>query len=276
MKKILLTCLFAFAVLGSTALADSEAGVEFNSMEVEFDRSAIISQNRVLVPMRKIFELLGAEVSWDDATRTAVSTRFGKTVTVTVGKAQMYVDGEEKELDVAARIVDNRTLIPLRAVSEAYECNVLWDESERCAKIYTFEFLGAQKEAYEGALGLGFEYFADTALSEKDGAVSITSGACSMTVTAEADSSIAVDGRYAEYILKGLKSFGGIEIKQVKQLPDKNAVYISCYNNGNSIYYLYANSGGVSYHAAVTVPDGAQRYDAEKLMYVQKSLMARL
>lgn len=277
MRKILLPVLAIFFGMSATAFASGDVRVEFNAMEVEFDQPAVISENRTLVPVRKIFELLGAEVSWDDGTRTAISEKDGKKVTISIGSRQMYVNGEPKELDVPAKIINNRTLVPLRAISEAYTCDVSWDGNERVAEITSPEFAKAEKTGYVSENGLNFEYFSDTPLSSGgENTVSAKSGACSITISAEKSADITIDDSYIAYLVKGLGQFNTLSIKYVRKASDKNAALIGCYNKGNSIYYLYANKGGMSYNLAVTVPDGAQRYDAEKLMYIIKSFSEKM
>ena len=277
MRKILLPVLAIFFGMSATAFASGDVRVEFNAMEVEFDQPAVISENRTLVPLRKIFELLGAEVSWDEGTRTAISEKDGKKVTISIGSRQMYVNGEPKELDVPAKIINNRTLVPLRAISEAYTCDVSWDGNERVAGITSPEFAKAEKTGYVSENGLNFEYFSDTPLSSGgENTVSAKSGACSITISAEKSADITIDDSYIAYLVKGLGQFNTLSIKHVRKASDKNAALIGCYNKGNSIYYLYANKGGMSYNLAVTVPDGAQRYDAEKLMYIIKSFSEKM
>ena len=98
----------------------------------------ITEKDRTLVPMRAIFEALGAEVEWENETQTATATKDGITVSVTIDSNRMLKNGEEIELDVPARLVeDSRTLVPLRAISEAFGCQVEWDEELQRVDIYT-------------------------------------------------------------------------------------------------------------------------------------------
>ena len=88
--------------------------------------------------MRAIFEALGAEVEWENETQTATATKDGITVSVTIDSDRMLKNGEEIELDVPARLVeDSRTLVPLRAISEAFGCQVEWDEELQRVDIYS-------------------------------------------------------------------------------------------------------------------------------------------
>lgn len=275
MKKILgIIFGLSFFAVGNAAFAANEVLVEFNCVEVEFDQPAIISENRTLVPLRKIFELLGAEVEWNDETRTAIAEKNGRKVSITIGSNELYVNDEIVELDVPAKIINNRTLVPIRAISEAYECSVEWDGEKRLVEIFDIEFLNAAKKSYEGGNGLSFEYFADCELSETgENAISLKSGNSSMTLTSENADDIVIDDEYLENLKKGLETgFSTMVIDYVKKIPDKNTALIKCYNKGNTIYYMFKNEKGRAYNAAVTIPDGSERYDSQRLIYVMKQL----
>ncbi len=103
-----------------------------------FLNESVMENDRTLVPMRAIFEALGAEVEWENETQTATATKDGIKVSVTIDSNRMQKNGEEIKLDVPARLVgDSRTLVPLRAVSEAFGCQVEWDEELQRVDIYT-------------------------------------------------------------------------------------------------------------------------------------------
>ncbi len=101
--------------------------VEISNKKIDFDREPVLYNDRTMVPMRKIFEELGATVNWDGNTQTATGKKGDRTVQVTVGQNVMYVNGNKVQLDVAPIILNDRTLVPVRAVSEGLGCNVKWD-----------------------------------------------------------------------------------------------------------------------------------------------------
>ena len=101
--------------------------VHLNGEKLSFDQPPMIIDGRTMVPLRAIFEALGAEVVWDDATKTITAKKSYKVVMLEIGKRFITIDGVSKELDVPAQIMNNRTLVPVRAVSEAFECVVGWD-----------------------------------------------------------------------------------------------------------------------------------------------------
>ena len=267
MKKIfLMLLLFASFVVADASYAEG-VRVEINSLEIEFDQPAIISENRTLVPFRKIFEVLGADVDWIGETRTAVSQKDGKVISITIGSNELYINNEPVYLDVPARIINNRTLVPLRAISEAYECKVEWIGEERVAEIFSKEFIEAPKSLYEGKGGVSFEYFSDCELIEKEDTITLKSGECIMTVRISESDDIVINDEYIEELKKGLGGFSELEIKYVRKSKNKNMARIGCYNKGNTIYYTYAIKDGVAYDLALTFPDIADKTDAEKLMY---------
>lgn len=101
--------------------------VEVNGKKLFFDQPATLINDRTLVPMRVIFEELGATVSWDNATETVTAVKDGKTIKLKIGSNIMTINGETKTLDVAAAIKNDRTMVPVRAVSESLGAKVDWD-----------------------------------------------------------------------------------------------------------------------------------------------------
>lgn len=138
----------AVAVPGAApAFAADDITVKLDGLNINFDVAPVIENDRTLVPLRAIFEALGASVYWDGEEQTVISAKDNRTCTFQIGNANMFVttatgagsDTVIKSLDVPAKIKDDRTLIPLRAVSEAYECSVAWDEATRTVTITTPE-----------------------------------------------------------------------------------------------------------------------------------------
>ncbi len=103
------------------------------------DQDAIIRDDRTLIPARGVFEAMGCSVKWNEENRT-VEVKSGDNITVitlTIDNPVMQVatytslltaDKAEVTLDVAPQIVSDRTMIPLRAVSEALKAKVDWNQ----------------------------------------------------------------------------------------------------------------------------------------------------
>lgn len=96
-------------------------------MKPDFDVPPIIENGRTLVPFRAISEALGAEVSWDPATRTVTVAKDDIVVKLTVDSIEATVNGKTVQLDVPAVVRSNRTLVPLRFLSEALGAYPEWD-----------------------------------------------------------------------------------------------------------------------------------------------------
>ena len=101
--------------------------VTVNEKIIDFDQPPKIIDGRTLVPLRAIFEALGATVDWNGDTQTVTSKQGKTTITLTINDNKMYKDGKAITLDVPAQMMNDRTLVPVRAVAEAFGCDVDWD-----------------------------------------------------------------------------------------------------------------------------------------------------
>lgn len=101
------------------------------------DQDPTITNGRTLVPLRAIFEALGATVSWDSKTNMVTAKKGANEIIVIVGDSNAYVNGELKVLDVPATIVNSRTLVPVRFVSESLGATVDWNEEKNVVLIKT-------------------------------------------------------------------------------------------------------------------------------------------
>ena len=102
---------------------------------INFDTKPQFVNGRTMVPMRRIFEELGASVQWDNATWTAIAKKDGVEIRFTIDDYTMYKNGSPNTLDVPAQLINGRTLVPLRAVSEAFGCDVGWDGGDNIVSI---------------------------------------------------------------------------------------------------------------------------------------------
>lgn len=109
--------------------------VYFNNSEICFDLDPIIINGRTLVPMRGVFEALGAVVTWNGETETVTAQKGETTITVQIDADIMRKNNQIISLDVPAKLYFNTTFVPVRAVSEALEALVTWDNNERAVYI---------------------------------------------------------------------------------------------------------------------------------------------
>jgi len=99
------------------------------------DQQPTKSNNRVLVPLRGIFERLGAEVRWDPATQSVTARRGRRTIKLSIGLLDASIDGRDVHLDVPATLVGGSTMVPLRFVSESLGASVKWNDQDQEADI---------------------------------------------------------------------------------------------------------------------------------------------
>ena len=112
--------------------------VYYNGTRVSFhtyDQNPELINDRTLVPLRAIFEAMGADVNWDQATQTVTSTRNGVTIKLTIGSNTLYKNGQSVPVDVPAQIINDRTMIPVRVIAEAFGADVEWNANGRAVLI---------------------------------------------------------------------------------------------------------------------------------------------
>lgn len=142
MKRIIAGILSGILILGGiSAFAEENVNVKLNDELLVFDTQPQIINDRTLVPMRKIFEEIGAQVQWDDGT---VNASYNDTeITLTVGDKTAVIkkadDIQNITLDTEPMLINDRTLVPLRFVGESLGLNVAWDENEQTVYLCKYE-----------------------------------------------------------------------------------------------------------------------------------------
>ncbi len=151
MKKLLSIILAVVMVLSSVTfvMADDDIKITINGEAKKFDVMPQIIEGRTLVPMRAIFEALGAEVGWDDAAKTASGKTATTEVSLTIDNKEAKVNGKAVTLDVPAQIIESRTMVPVRFIAESLGCEVEWDGDTKTV-IITME---KKEEAVDPAIG---------------------------------------------------------------------------------------------------------------------------
>lgn len=109
--------------------------VTLNGSEIGFDQPPVMADDRVLVPLRAIFEALGAQVMWDGETQTVTAVKGRSEIALKIGENKISVNGVSKPVDVPARLINDRTFVPVRVISESLECVVDWNGAEKTVVI---------------------------------------------------------------------------------------------------------------------------------------------
>ncbi|NOU96216.1 hypothetical protein GC093_23750, partial [Paenibacillus sp. LMG 31456] len=105
--------------------------VNIEGKMLKMPTNPVIESGTTLVPMRAIFEALGAEIKWDNKTQTVTGTKGNIKIELSIGSKTAKKNGTASQLSVAPQLVDGNTMIPLRYVSESLEMHVAWIASER-------------------------------------------------------------------------------------------------------------------------------------------------
>ena len=116
---------------------DGGIGIFLNGKKLTFDVEPRIVNNRIVVPLRAIFEAFGATVEFNYAERTVTSKLEDKVVVLIIGDDSPSVNGQTVLIDQPAIIINNRTLAPLRFVAEAFGGTVEWNSATHVAEIHT-------------------------------------------------------------------------------------------------------------------------------------------
>ncbi|MGP6156442.1 MAG: stalk domain-containing protein [Vulcanimicrobiaceae bacterium] len=134
MKHSVLTALAAGSILAMTAMVavpvsaqSGQIAVQLNGRPINLDPPPVERVGRVFVPLRGVFERMGASVVYDNGQINA--TGRGHTVSLNIGSSAASVDGQPQTLDVAPFIIGASTYVPLRFVSQSLGANVDWDQN---------------------------------------------------------------------------------------------------------------------------------------------------
>jgi hypothetical protein len=142
--------LLTVSALSTTALAanSSTTGVKLvvNGEAVDFtgDQEPVIKDGRTLVPFRAAFEKMGAKVNWFEDTRYCEASYGDFNVGIAIGSNEVNLgDGQDIESDVPAQIINGRTMVPLRVLSESIGATVDWDNATRTVTVSTPKIVGS-------------------------------------------------------------------------------------------------------------------------------------
>lgn len=118
------------------AYAAKEVKIEIDGKAmVPKDMPAVIIDGRTMLPMRQIAQELGCEVNWNEAAKQIYVMRGSDIIVFTVDSKTGYENGKKFTMDVPATIVNDRTMLPVRALADALHLNIKWDDPNRIVSI---------------------------------------------------------------------------------------------------------------------------------------------
>jgi hypothetical protein len=109
--------------------------VRYEGKTLGFETPPVIEDDRTLIPIRFLFEQMGASVTWDQETQSATVTQNGTAVTFRINDTEADVNGQTVSMDVPAQLINDKTMVPVRFLSEQLGYNVSWDGENRIITI---------------------------------------------------------------------------------------------------------------------------------------------
>ncbi|WP_052723672.1 copper amine oxidase N-terminal domain-containing protein [Paenibacillus wulumuqiensis] len=143
MKKQISSALLAAALVVSggvhTPSADAAAPIKItvNGVPLVTDQAPVMSGSRTMVPLRGVFEALNAKVLWKQSTKTVTAVKGATTVVLPVGSTRATINDKLTAMDVPAKVIKGRVMVPLRFVTEAMGSKVGWNKATQTVSITT-------------------------------------------------------------------------------------------------------------------------------------------
>ncbi|HEX3010801.1 MAG TPA: N-acetylmuramoyl-L-alanine amidase, partial [Syntrophomonadaceae bacterium] len=119
----------------TTQTSSQNIKVYLDKKSLTFEVPPVIENNRTLVPLRAIFEAMGATVEWQQENNRAVAVKGDTTVILPLNSTHPTINGVKQTIDVPAKVVSQRILAPLRFVGEAFGGQVTWDQANLTVKM---------------------------------------------------------------------------------------------------------------------------------------------
>ncbi|HOW22870.1 MAG TPA: copper amine oxidase N-terminal domain-containing protein [Sedimentibacter sp.] len=148
-------------LVGGNVFAENNITVQLDGKMLNFDVQPQLIGGRTMVPLRMIFESMGATVDWNNDTQTVIAFNEHYYVQATINDTNMKVNGENRILDIPPLLVDGRTLVPARFVAEAFGAEVEWDAKTSTVYIHNESKVPQNfTDGYEKAVFSKFNSFA--------------------------------------------------------------------------------------------------------------------
>jgi len=123
--------------IGTPTRPAEEISVHVDGGRLDLEVPPYLLDGRTLVPLRAIFEALGAHVNWEAETQTIYAQKDGISITLMIGSNIMLKNGVSYEIDVAPIVMGGRTLVPTRLIAESFGATVNWEPETRTVDIFS-------------------------------------------------------------------------------------------------------------------------------------------
>jgi hypothetical protein len=133
-KKIIILAALLSCLFFGQAYADNPPKVYLFDELVDMDNPIIVNGN-TLVPLRVLFESLGASVTWDDQSKIVKAKKGDTELSIQIGNKSVSKNGSTITLEEPAAIINDKTYVPLRFVAESFNQDVTWDKDNNSIHI---------------------------------------------------------------------------------------------------------------------------------------------
>lgn len=140
MRAIIKYIILTFCLIAAAPHISAESDVKIYIDSEQLMSNPIIKNDKVFIPVRSIFEHLGADVGWNGQTDSVSIKSPDSEISLRIGSDIVLVNNFEKKLDSPVRIISDKSYIPLRSAAQLFFCTTVWDEGTRTVNIYKDSF----------------------------------------------------------------------------------------------------------------------------------------
>jgi len=132
MRKFVILAILIYCLLTCISVSADDIQLYMFGEEISCDVAPVIEDGRTLVPVRAISEGgMGADVKWNGKLKLVTVLKDEMEILLTIGEKEVLVNGETKKLDVPAKLINDRTMVPVRFIGETFDYDVEWDNENR-------------------------------------------------------------------------------------------------------------------------------------------------
>lgn len=171
---IVLVGFVIFFVSSHSAYASPAIGLQIDGKHIEMNVAPYINNNRVMVPVRELADLMGAKTSWDQGQQAVTVNKDGIHIVMVIGSRQAAVNSERVDLNAAPVIRGGVTMAAVRDLGESLKYKVAWDGANRLIKLERPLIAGSSLdfppfEFKDGDQAVGFDLDLIQAIGEVSG-----------------------------------------------------------------------------------------------------------
>jgi len=142
LQLIVVICVGGLLLLSSgqaVAIAQQSSKIQLvvDKIKIMLDQQPMIVQNTIYLPLRKLFEIHGADIHWDQEKQTIRAERPGRIIAYSLSTNQLYVDGVEKNFSEQVIVAHKQTYLPIKLLTTMFDSSVWWEPATKTVHIKT-------------------------------------------------------------------------------------------------------------------------------------------